>query len=236
MSSTNARTCSGARHSCQSSFTITTGARSQAPRHSTSSSVNVPAGIGLARLDADRFAQFLGHALGAAQRARQRAADVHDVLADRLREEHRVVRHDVLDFGRRAANLLRHVRHRGRRQISLLVLRKVERVEDRGLPLVGRIARDVGVELRLVLGRVRELAARLCQLPLRLVEAGRRVLHRGMKAHRSQSPMTTSLDPITATTSAISPPWTSFGSAWIAMNDGARILTRHGRLVPSETI
>jgi hypothetical protein len=43
-SSRNCATCSGASRSCQSSFTITTGARSQAPRHSTSISVNVPVG------------------------------------------------------------------------------------------------------------------------------------------------------------------------------------------------
>ena len=171
------------------------------------------AGVGLPRLDADRLAQFLGHTLGAAQRARQRAADVDHVLADRPGEEHRVVRDDVLDLGGCASNLLRDVGHRRRGEVSLLVLRKIERVENRRLPLVRRIPRHVGVELRLVLRRVRELAAGLGQLPFRLVESGRRVLHRRMKAHRSQSPITTSLDPITATTSAIRPPWTSFGSA-----------------------
>ncbi len=44
MSSTNVEHCSGVRPSCQSSLTITTGARSHAPRHSTSTSVNVPVG------------------------------------------------------------------------------------------------------------------------------------------------------------------------------------------------
>jgi hypothetical protein len=40
---------------------------------------------------------------------------------------------------------------------------------------------------------------------------------------------------MTATTSAIRPSWTIEGSAWIAMNDGGRIFTRHGRLLPSDT-
>ena len=48
--------------------------------------------------------------------------------------------------------------------------------------------------------------------------------------------MTTSVEPMTATTSAIRPPCTTVGSAWMAMNDGARIFTRHGRLVPSDTM
>ena len=192
--------------------------------------------IGLARLDPELGAQLLGHPFGAKERARQRTADVQHVLPHRLRVEHRVVRHDVLHLRGRAANLQRNVPHGRRRQISLLGLREVQRIENGGLPLVVRIPRHVLVELGLVLGRVREVSARLGQRAFRLVELRRRVLHLRMKAHRSQSPMTTSFEPITATTSAIRPPSTSFGSAWIAMNDGARILTRHGRFVPSETM
>ena len=106
-------TCSGASRSCHpSSLIISTGARSQAPRHSTSINVNMPSAVVWPGRDAELGAQFLGHPLGAEQRARQRAADVEHVLPDRLRVEHRVVRHDVLDFGGRAANLLRHEPHR----------------------------------------------------------------------------------------------------------------------------
>ena len=43
-SSSSFTAASGSRHSCHESLTITTGARSQAPRHSTSTSVNVPVG------------------------------------------------------------------------------------------------------------------------------------------------------------------------------------------------
>ena len=77
------------------------------------------------------------------------------------------------------------------------------------------------------------VAEELGKLALGAVE--RRVLDTRMKTHRSQSPMTTSFDPITATTSAIRPPWMMDGNAWMAMNDGARIFTRQGRFVPSET-
>src|SRR6185295_16012874 len=45
----------------------------------------LPCLVGLAGRDAERLRQFLGHALGAHQRARQRAADLHHVLADRTR-------------------------------------------------------------------------------------------------------------------------------------------------------
>ncbi len=41
---------------------------------------------------------------------------------------------------------------------------------------------------------------------------------------------------MTATKSAIMPPRMIAGSAEIAINDGARIFTRHGRFVPSETM
>ena len=51
-SSTNFEQLSGVAFSCQCSlFTITTGARSQAPRHSNSISVNIPDGVGLADLE-----------------------------------------------------------------------------------------------------------------------------------------------------------------------------------------
>src|SRR5882762_768214 len=195
-----------------------------------------PRRVGLARLDSQLRAQLLGDALGAQQRARQRAAHVEHVLPDRPRVEHRVVRDDVLDLRGRAADLLGHKTHTRGGDVALLVLDEIERVQDGRLAPLRRIPLDDLVELLLVLGCVRERLARLRQLPFRTVELCRRVLHRGMKAHRSQSPMTTSVDPMTATRSAIMPCSTIFGSAWMAMNDGGRILTRHGRLVPSETM
>ena len=192
-------------------------------------------GGGLTQLHAEGVAQGLGHALGTQQRTRERAADVQHALADRLGVEHRVVGHDVLDVRGAAADLLGHVPHRGAGEVALLPLRQVERVENRRLALILRVTGDVLVELLLVLGRVGERRAVVGQRALGPVEPGRRVLHLGMKAHRSQSPMTTSVEPMTATTSAIRPPWTTVGSAWIAMSDGARIFTRHGRFVPSDT-
>ena len=57
--------------------------------------------VGLADLDPRASPTGLGDALGADQRARQRAAHLQHVLADRLLVEHHVVGRDVLDFRRR---------------------------------------------------------------------------------------------------------------------------------------
>src|SRR5262245_5345617 len=103
--------------------------------------------------------------------------------------------------------------HRGGGQVAQLTLREIQRVEDGGLPLIRRIARDDLIEFRLVLGSKTERLARLCDLALRPLKPGRNVLHLGMKTHRSQSPITTSLEPMTAITSAIIPPSMIFGSA-----------------------
>ena len=119
-------------------------------------SVNSPSAVVSPGFDAQRVAQRLGDALGAEQRARQRAAHVQHALADRLRVEHRVVGHDVFHVRGAAADLLRHVPHRGAGQIAQLPLRQIQRVENRRLALIGRIVRHVLVELRLVLRRVGE--------------------------------------------------------------------------------
>ena len=213
MSSTNCPASPGDSRSCQSSFTMTTGravARAQALDFDQREHA---IGRRLARLDAQLLGEFLGDALGAEQCARQRAADVQHVFADWLRVEHRVVRHDVLDVGGRAANLLGNVLHARAGDVALLLLHQIERVENRRLALIGRIARDVLVELGLILRGVGKRLAGLGQLPRRAVELRRRVVHLWMKAHRSQSPITTSLEPMTATTSAMSPPLTIDGSA-----------------------
>ena len=69
--------------------------------------------IRFSRADADGFAERLGDALGAHQRTGQRPTDVQDVFADGSGEEHRVVRHDVLDLRRRASDLIGDIPHRG---------------------------------------------------------------------------------------------------------------------------
>src|SRR4029079_12022403 len=121
-----------------------------------------------------------------------------------------------------------------RRDVALLMLREIERRQDRRSPLLGRIARDDRVEPRAILRRIGERRPLVLELAGRPVEGGV-VGHLWMKAHRSTSPITTSIDPITAMTSAISPPTIIRSSAWHASSDGARDFTRHGRLVPSDT-
>ena len=56
---------------------------------------------GLTRMDAKLLLAVLEDALGAAQRARQRAADPQLVLTDRLLVEERVERNNALHVGRR---------------------------------------------------------------------------------------------------------------------------------------
>ena len=90
--------------------------------------------------------------------------------------------------------------------VALLVLRQIERRQDRRLALIGRIARDDLVEPRAVLRRVANgapVVRRACAPTCGTVGV---VRHLRMKAHRSTSPITTSIEPMTAMTSAISPP------------------------------
>src|SRR5690606_8741850 len=125
-------------------------------------------------------------------------------------------------------------RHVGR-DVALLLLREIERVQDGRAPLIGRVVSREGLE-GLVSGRgereVRPLGQRH---PLRAVPLVRAVRHGGMETHRSTSPITTSSDPMTAMTSAIMPPTMNLCRAWHAMSPGDRMCTRHGRLPPSET-
>src|SRR5206468_5805266 len=191
--------------------------------------------VGLPGVQADLLRDRFGDALGAVQRARQGAADLHHILADRASVEHRVEGHDVLDVGAGDAEQLGAVADRIGRDIALLLLRQIERRQDRRAAAIGGIALDDLVEPRPVLRRVDKRGPFLFELALGSMEAGV-VGHLRMKAHRSTSPMTTSIDPITAMTSAINPPTIMRSSAWHASSDGARDFTRHGRLVPSDTI
>ena len=203
-------TSPGDRHSCQPSLTITTGARSHAPRHSTSTQRERARRVGLARLDVQRARKFLGDTLGPFQRARQRPADLNYVLADRLLVEHRVVRGDVLHFRRRASDDLGDVTHGVRREIADPVLHHEQRVEHGRLALLGRIVSRQLLEPLALVGREGKRLAFRRQLALGVLKA-LLVRHLRMEAHRSTSPMTMSVDPMIATTSAMRAP-THIGS------------------------
>ena len=157
-SSSSLPTSSGRRHSCQASLTMTTGARSHAPRHSTSISVKVPLASVSPGLMPSVAAQLLGDPLGAVQRARQRPADAQHEPADRLGVEHRVVRHDVLDVGGGDPEQSGDVAHRVGGDVALLVLHQVERRQHRRPLAVGRIARDDLVEAGAVFRACRRTA------------------------------------------------------------------------------
>src|SRR5262249_42650783 len=73
-------------------------------------------------------------------RTRQRAADLDHLPPDRPRVEHRVKGHDVLDIRRRTADHFPNMPHRIARDVSLLLLREIQRRQNRRLPLVRRIA------------------------------------------------------------------------------------------------
>ena len=104
-------------------------------------------GGGLVRLHVQVLAQFGGDLLGAVERARQRAAHLQHVGADRLGEEHHVVRDHVLDVGRRAADDLGDVAHRVAGDVALLRLHHVQRRDDRRLAALRRIVRAQLLEL-----------------------------------------------------------------------------------------
>ena len=192
-------------------------------------------GVGFAGLDAKDTAQLTHDTLGARKRARQRGTHLQHVGADRGAVEHHVIRNDVLNFGRCTADDVRHVAGGIRRDIALLLLRQIQRMQYGRLAVLGSVVRGELLEACAPLGREVELGP-LRQLgPLRAVPLLRAVGHRGMKAHRSTSPITTSSEPMTAMTSAIMPPTMNLCRAWQAMSPGERMCTRHGRLPPSDT-
>ena len=212
--STSGPACPGVRHSCQwSLLTIITGALSQAPRHSIGMIVNMPVGSVCAALDAQLLLERLDHAFGAGQRARQRRAHLQHEGAHRRAVEHHVIGDDVLDFRGGAADDLGDVTRGVRRDVALLLLRQVERVQHRRLAMLGRVVRRERLELGTGLRRELELGPFRQYGPLRAVPLVRAVGHGGMKTHRSTSPITTSSEPMTAMTSAIIPPTMNLCSA-----------------------
>src|SRR5262245_60993972 len=190
--------------------------------------------VGLAGVDAERVPKLLCNPFRSVQCTRQRPAHAQHELAHWLREKHRVVRDDVLDVRWRYAEQLADVAHRIRRDVALLILDEVQSRQDRRPALIRRVPLHDLFEAGETVRRVRERRTLLHQRARRFVER-RAVRHLRMKAHRSTSPITTSIDPITAITSAIRPPTIKRSSAWHASSDGARALTRHGRLLPSDT-
>ncbi len=175
-----------------------------------------PRRIGLARMNAQLAGERFGDALGAGQRARQRAAHLQHVLADLLPEEHDVIGRHVLDVGRRHLQDPGDVPHAVRGQVALLLLHQVERREHRRPLAIGRVFRQQGVEGGAPLRREGERRSLFDQPALALLKALRVVHHQRMETHRSTSPMTTSVEPITAMTSAIMPPMISLGRPWHA--------------------
>jgi hypothetical protein len=179
--------------------------------------------------------ELFDHTLSAGQRTGKRRADLQHELPHWPAVEHHVVRDDILDICGRAADDRGHVSRRIGGDVPLLLLCEIQRVENGGLPMLGcKLLRKL-LELRSPLGRELELGTFGQRLPLRSMPLLRAVRHWGMKAHRSTSPITTSSEPMTAMTSAIIPPTMNLWSAWHAIRLGARIFTRQGRLVPSDT-
>ncbi len=178
----------------------------------------------LAEADAELLLQVLRRLGGALQRARQVGADRDLVCAERLQVVHRVERRDLVYRDGRHAEVLRHEVHRFRGEPALLVLRDRERRHDRRLLLVGRILRDLAVDLP---ERSVGKHARCC---------ARARLRVGRGAHRSISPNTMSCVPMIATTSAIMCPRDISSSAARCGKPGARIFMRYGLFAPSETM
>ena len=192
--------------------------------------------IGAVWFRSDGRHQLFGDPFRAAQRARQRAAHLHDERADRPRVKHRVERHDVFDVGWRTADDTRDVRDGAERHVAELPLHEIERRQNRRPAPYGifRVPLCDRLEAFTVLRRIRKRLPIVDRhLPLRSMELA--IIDFGVKCHLSTSPMTTSIEPITAMTSAMRPPRIIFGSAWHASSDGDRAFNRQGRLVPSET-
>ena len=107
-----AGTFSGVTDSMKSSLIMIGVAKPQAPRHSTSITVNRPSGlVAPSSLAAGVLEQRLDHVLGAADVAGRRGADLDEVPADRMLVVHRVERHHALHVRRRELEHLRHLGH-----------------------------------------------------------------------------------------------------------------------------
>ena len=127
--------------------------------------------------------------------------------------------------------------HRVAGDVALLLLHQIQRVQDRGLAPIRRIARDDLVELRVVLGRVGERLARL--RPSFRADLWNRAAR--IPSSDESSPVHVSHHDVDRADDGDhvgdQAALTIIGaSAWQAMNDGARVFTRHGRFVPSDTM
>ena len=99
--------------SMKSSLIMIGVAKPQAPRHSTSITVNRPSGLVTPSSPQPVcLEQRLHHVLGAADVAGRRGADLDEVLPDRMLVVHRVERHDALHVRRRELEHLGHLGHR----------------------------------------------------------------------------------------------------------------------------
>src|SRR6267378_1515819 len=158
--------------------------------------------------------QRLHDPFGAADVARRRGADLHEVFPDGMLVVHRVKRHDALHVRGRQAEHLADLGHDAVGDPAVLALRDPKRRQQGGL-LVG-VALEDGLQL-------------LQHFPSEdwLVV----LLHR----HRSTSPITMSTDALIATKSDSRWPSAILGSADRLMNDGGRMRQRTGLAVPSDT-
>ncbi len=192
--------------------------------------------IDLAHADPELAFQLLDHALRSGDGAGQGVAHLQHELAHRISEEHDVIRDHVFHIGGCNPDHLGNVTSGVGGDVALLLLRKIESVQHGRLAMLGRVVRRKLLEALTIRDGVGELRALGQGDAARAMPRLGPVRHYRMKAHRSTSPMTTSNEPITAITSAIMPPTMNLCSAWQAISPGDRMWTRHGRLLPSETM
>ena len=196
----------------------------QAPRHSTSTSVNRPSSV----VSPSRCRAFLAgrdDRVGAAQPARRRRAGLQKPAPDRPQVEHRVEGRDLVDADRR------HLRASRRHNPSPPAAASCRSgaAPDRAAAAPRSPAGPAGIW--------RYAPWRACRF------SGVNAKFAGCSnggpsawcAHRSISPKTMSIEPMIATRSASMCPRHMNSVACRNAKPGARILQRYGRLVPSAT-
>src|SRR5579883_1789165 len=150
----------------------------------------------------------IGHdLLGVLDHARETAADLQHVFADRLAEKQRVKRDDRLDDRRREAEHLRSRPHRLTRDETFFFLKAVHHGEERRARFL--ILGDDRFELG-----TQPLEQRR-KIDRRRRRRVRKPLLRAHRAHRSTSPKTGSREPMITTMSAMSSPIVSVLSSWV---------------------
>ena len=175
--------------------------------------------------DAELLAEVRHDVFGVLDRARQAAADLQHVLADRPPEKQRVERDRRLDDGRRHVEQLRSEAHRFATDVAFVLLKQMHhRKQRRALVLV---LRDDPLGLGLQPAKRRKVAS--CterSSSSAQLGAARR------SAHRSTSPKTGSSEPIMTTRSAIRLPTAMPLSTCRLYILGGRVRTRYGRFSP----